>query len=70
MLCLQYISPVADHFELALFDLSGRRLHSVRGRLDVGTNMFEYSLMQLPAGIYLVKFLSSNGSSGTKIYLP
>lgn len=63
---VQFQVERAQRFELAVFDLLGRRVkHEELGHLGAGSHEVRMNLSQLPVGLYIVRLSGDAGSRAT-----
>ncbi len=67
---LDYQLPVAGHVDLAVYDVSGRRVAElVNGWRDAGSQKVIFDGSGLPSGIYIYRFTTGESTSSGKMLL-
>ena len=67
---LRFNLPVADHIDLSLFDLRGRRIRDLgSGSYPAGEHGLNLTMSNLSSGIYIVRLESTNYQDQQKILL-
>ena len=62
--------PESDHVKLLVYDIKGRLVSTLfEGLADPGTYEFQWNANDVPSGIYLVNFITSNQKMTQKITL-